>query len=152
MTAFSNRTPTVALAAIAALTTLGMTGCGTLPKDLDVSREKPSAAGIYRVALLPPAQAPAINQMHSWKVKLATADGTLVHGARFAVDGGMPQHGHGLPTRPRVTRELADGTYQRDGMKFSMTGWWEVKLAIDAPPGADKVTFNTVVATPPVRQ
>jgi hypothetical protein len=143
---------TLALVASVALTTLVMTGCGTPPKDLDVSLEKQSAAGVYRVALLPPAQAPAINQLHSWRVKLATRDGAPVHGARFAVDGGMPQHGHGLPTQPRVTRELADGTYQLEGMKFSMTGWWEVKLAIDGPQGEDKVTFNTVVESPKVRQ
>jgi hypothetical protein len=129
-----------------------MTACGTMPEDLDVSLDKQSAAGVYRVALLPPAQMPAINQMHSWKVKLVTPDGTPVHGAKFAVDGGMPQHGHGFPTQPRVTSELADGTYQLDGMKFSMTGWWEVKLAIDGPQGADKVTFNTVVESPKVRQ
>jgi hypothetical protein len=148
------RTMAVALAfgALAVLTTFGLTGCMSAPKDLNVSLEKQSAAGVYRVALLPPAQPPAINQMHSWKVKLATPDGTPVHGARFVVDGGMPQHGHGLPTQPRVTRELADGTYQLDGMKFSMTGWWEVKLAIDGPQGADKVTFNTVVEGPKVRQ
>jgi hypothetical protein len=24
----------------------------------------------------------------------------------------MPQHGHGLPTRPRVTRHLGDGMYE----------------------------------------
>jgi hypothetical protein len=64
----------------------------------------------------------------------------------------MPQHGHGLPTQPRVTRELGDGTYQLDGMKFSMTGWWEIKLAIQGPQGADKVTFNTLVNDPQVRQ
>ena len=75
-----------------------------------------------------------------------------VHGATFAVDGGMPQHGHGLPTQPRVTRELADGTCQLDGMKLSMTGWWEVKLAIVGPQGADKVTFNTIVFNPPAGQ
>ena len=62
----------------------------------------------------------------------------------------MPQHGHGLPTRPQVTRELADGTYLLEGMKFSMTGWWEIKLAIQSTEGSDKVTFNTVVATPAV--
>jgi hypothetical protein len=142
---------TAALAALAAFAAFAM-GCSTPPKDLDLSLDKPSAAGMYRVALVPPAQAPAINQLHSWKVKLATPDGAPVHGARFAVDGGMPQHGHGLPTQPRVTRELADGTYQLDGMKFSMTGWWEVKLDIQGPQGPDKITFNTVVQTPPVRQ
>lgn len=148
---FRRVSATFALAVVAALSMLGLGGCSTPPTDLDVSLEKPSAAGVYRVALVPPAQAPAINQMHSWRVKLAAADGTPVHGAKFAVDGGMPQHGHGLPTQPRVTRELADGTYQLDGMKFSMTGWWEVKLAIDGPQGADKVTFNTVVNNPSVR-
>ena len=145
------RPAAAALAALAAFAVFAI-GCGTPPKDLDVALDKPSAAGIYRVALVPPAQPPAINQLHSWKVTLATPDGSPVRGARFAVDGGMPQHGHGLPTQPRVTRELADGTYQLDGMKFSMTGWWEVKLAIQGPQGADKVTFNTVVQTPPVRQ
>jgi hypothetical protein len=123
--------------------------CST-PANLDLSLAKPTATGLYQVRLQPPLQAPAINQMHSWQVTLATADGTPVSGARFAVDGGMPQHGHGLPTQPRVTRELADGTYQLDGVRFSMTGWWEVKLAIDGPAGTDKVTFNTIVQ-PPVR-
>jgi hypothetical protein len=127
-------------------------GCATPPTDLDLSLQKNSAAGVYRVALVPPAQAPAINQMHSWKVKLATPDGAPVRGARFAVDGGMPQHGHGLPTQPRVTREVEDGTYMLDGMKFSMTGWWELKLGIQGPQGADKVTFTTVVNNASVRQ
>ncbi|MDP3271304.1 FixH family protein, partial [Limnobacter sp.] len=96
-------------------------GCST-PADLDLSLAKNSAAGAYRVALVPPSPAPAINQMHGWKVKLETPDGAPVQGARFRVDGGMPQHGHGLPTQPRVTRELDAGVYALDGMKFSMTG------------------------------
>ena len=141
--------PIAFAAAVAAA--LALTGCGTPPTDLDLSLDRPSTAGVYRVALVPPAQPPAINQLHSWKVKLATADGTPVHGASFAVGGGMPQHGHGLPTQPRVTRELPDGTYQLDGMKFSMTGWWELKLDIHAPQGQDKVTFNTVVGSASVR-
>jgi hypothetical protein len=134
------------LAALAALAA----GCST-PANLDLSLEKSTGAGLYRVAMQPPSKAPAINQMHSWRVTLATADGKPVSGATFAIDGGMPQHGHGLPTRPRVTRELGNGTYELDGMKFSMTGWWEVKLAIDGPVGTDKVTFNTIVGAPQVR-
>ena len=124
-----------------------LAACGT-PPDLDLSLAKKSAAGLYPVGLVPPTQPPAINQIHSWKVKLATPEGKPVQGATFAVDGGMPQHGHGLPTQPRVTRELEAGTYQIDGMKFSMTGWWELKLAIQGPQGADKVTFNTLVERP----
>ncbi|WP_454743426.1 hypothetical protein [Cupriavidus necator] len=33
-------------------------------------------------------------------------------------------------------------------MKFSMPGWWEIKLKIDAASGTDEVTFNTIVAFP----
>ena len=129
-----------------------LAACSTPPANLDLALDKSSSAGLYRVALVPPAQAPAINQMHTWTVKLATPAGAPVHGARLAVAGGMPQHGHGFPTQPRVTRELEDGTYLLEGMKFSMTGWWEVKLAIKAPQGADQVTFNTLVGTPAAHQ
>jgi len=138
--------------AVAVAAALALTACGTAPADLDLSLDRPSSAGVYRVALVPPAQPPAINQLHSWTVRLAGADGAPVHGASFAVDGGMPQHGHGLPTRPRVTGEVGDGVYRLDGMKFSMTGWWEVELAIQGPLGSDRVTFNTMVNQPTVQR
>jgi hypothetical protein len=54
----------------------------------------------------------------------------------------MPQHGHGLPTKPVVTRTLGDGTYVVDGMKFNMGGWWIVTVGIDGESGRDVVTFN----------
>lgn len=129
---------------LAALATVA--GCMSAPKDLDLSLSRPSVAGKYVVTLQPPVQPAAINQLHAWQVKLNTPVGVPVTQARIQVDGGMPQHGHGLPTRPQVTRELSDGSYLIEGMKFSMTGWWEIKLAIDGPEGADRVTFNTVVA------
>ncbi len=122
-----------------------LAGCSSPPRDLDLSLDKASADGRYQVALLPPEQAPAINQLHSWKVRLSTPAGAPVHGARFTVAGGMPQHGHGFPTQPRIQRELADGTYLLEGMKFSMPGWWEVKLTIAGAQGSDRVTFHTVV-------
>lgn len=57
-----------------------------------------------------------------------------------------------MPTQPRVTCEFEDGTYALDGMKFSMTtGWWELKLTVQGPQGADKVTFNTIMNNPAVR-
>ena len=98
------------------------------------------------VSLVPPATPPAVNQMHSWLVKLSDSTGMPVSGATMTVGGGMPQHGHGLPTKPRVTRETESGTYVIEGMKFSMTGWWNINLDIQSPAGHDKVTFNTVVA------
>ena len=133
--------PLLSLAALAATT-----GCMSAPKDLDLALTRWSIDRKYVVTLQPPAKPAAINQLHAWQVKLSTPSGAPVAHAHIQVDGGMPQHGHGLPTQPQVTRELPDGGYVIEGMKFSMTGWWEIKLAIDGPAGADRVTFNTVVA------
>ncbi len=130
------------------LALLAAAGCSTAPPDLDLSLTHPSIDRKFVVALQPPATPPAVNQMHSWQIKLSSPSGAPIRHAHISVDGGMPQHGHGLPTRPQVTQELSDGTYLLEGMKFSMTGWWEIKLAIQSAEGADKVTFNTVVATP----
>ena len=55
----------------------------------------------------------------------------------------MPQHGHGLPTKPRVTRALGHGDHLVEGMKFNMGGWWVVKFHVaSATAGADSVVFN----------
>ena len=121
-------------------------GCGTPPTDLDLSLKHATSQGKYVVTLQPPAAPPAINQMHAWGIVVSTPAGPPVSGARIAVDGGMPQHGHGLPTRPLVRPAGGDGTYLLEGMKFSMTGWWEIKLAIQTPTGTDSVTFNTLVS------
>jgi hypothetical protein len=75
-------------------------------------------------------------------VNVVDASGNSVDEATIAIDGGMPQHGHGLPTRPRVTKALGNGTYQIDGVRFSMGGWWEFRLAITTAAGTDTVTFN----------
>ena len=120
-------------------------GCMSAPKDLDLALTRPTVDTKYLVTLQPPSRPAAINQLHAWQVKVTSPAGVPVANARIRVDGGMPQHGHGLPTRPQVTRELPDGGYLIEGMKFSMTGWWEIKLAIDTAEGADKVTFNAVV-------
>lgn len=134
--------------ALISLAALSLAGCATPPADLDLSLLKASSGGAYQVALVPPPAAPAINQIHSWTVKVSDTTGKPVHDAVFTVGGGMPQHGHGLPTKPRVSTEVESGSYRIDGMKFSMPGWWEIKLDIRGAQGADTVTFNTLVASP----
>ena len=137
------------LSAVSAVLTVLLTAaCAAPPADLNLDLTQATAEKKFVVTLQPPATPAAINQIHSWKIKVASPAGAPIAHARIAVDGGMPQHGHGLPTRPQVTPDLVDGTYLLEGMKFSMTGWWEIKLAIQSAEGADKVTFNTVVATP----
>jgi len=128
---------------------LQLGACMTPPQNLDLSLSKPTVQDKYRVTLQPMVAAIAINQLHAWQVQVTSPSGEPVLHARIAVDGGMPQHGHGLPTQPAVTQELGGGRYLMEGMKFSMTGWWEIKLKLDsAERGADAVTFNKVIALP----
>ena len=100
-----------------------------------------SANRTYK-ATLQPAQPLRLRQLQTLQVRISDANGRPVEGARISVDGGMPEHGHGLPTQPLVRRSLGDGVYEIEGLRFSMGGWWELKLAIDSAAGSDRVTFN----------
>jgi hypothetical protein len=102
---------------------------------------RPSVGGRY-VATLEPAKPLRPRQMQTVRITVRDAEGRAIDEAQISIDGGMPQHGHGLPTRPRVTRNLGDGIYEIEGVRFNMGGWWEFKLAIAGARGADTVTFN----------
>lgn len=148
---------TTALRALLVLTLLAVTpalqGCshalmmvrGTVPPRPAASEfgsgPRASASGHY-VAVLEPAQPLKPRQMLTVQVVVRDAEGRGIDDAQIAIDGGMPQHGHGLPTRPRVTRALGDGRYEIEGVRFNMGGWWEFRLAITGARGADTVTFN----------
>lgn len=126
-----------------------LSACMTPPQNLDLSLSKPTAQNKYRVTIQPMVAAIPLNQLHAWQVEVRSPAGEPVLHARIDVDGGMPQHGHGLPTQPAVTQELGGGRYLMEGVKFSMTGWWEIKLKLDsAERGGDAVTFNKIVALP----
>ncbi|HEX4859208.1 MAG TPA: FixH family protein, partial [Usitatibacteraceae bacterium] len=114
-----------------------LAGCAAAPSSapaarLDLALEKPSRDGKFRVALVPPRDGPAVNRIDSWSIRLMTPAGEPIRNGLVYLNGGMPEHGHGLPTRPRTYGEVAPGLYQVDGVKLSMTGWWEMLVAIQA--------------------
>lgn len=134
------------LATLAALTSAAyLSACGSPPKDLDLTLQHASTQGHFVVGLTPPPSGPVIDQIQTWQLRLTTPDGTPVPQARILFDGGMPQHGHGFPTKPRVTRELGPGVYALEGVKFSMSGWWDMRLGIQAGGRADTAVFNVVL-------
>ena len=73
-----------------------------VPSDLDLSTTRHSNQGVYQVSYTPRRGPIVINQIHAWTIHVATPDGQPVTDAVITVDGDMPQHGHGLPTRPQV--------------------------------------------------
>lgn len=82
-----------------------------------------------------------LNSIHTWMLHVDTLDGSPVENATITVSGGMPAHRHGLPTQPMVT-EIGQGDYLVEGMKFSMTGLWEMWFDIRAGDLNDKVKFE----------
>ena len=128
----------------------GVSACGHLAAMMGVQRPaaeqfgfgpRPSANRLY-AATLEPREPLRLRRLQTVPVRITDAQGLPVEGARIAVDGGMPEHLHGLPTQPKVGRSLGNGVYEIDGVRFSMGGWWELKLAIESPAGVDNVTFN----------
>ena len=133
-----------------AAASLGLAACAmtALPDKLDLRTTRVTADGQFQVSIHPLVRNVPVNQIHAWEIDVKSATGTPVSGAKIDFDGGMPQHMHGYPTQPRVTAELGNGRYRLDGVKFSMTGWWEMKLKIQAGERKDQVTFNTIVTDP----
>jgi hypothetical protein len=133
---------TIALLTAVALT---LASCGTGAARPAASEfglgPRASAEGLY-IATLQPGTSLQPRKMQTIEVSIKDAAGKPVDGASITVDGGMPEHGHGLPTQPRVTRSLGDGGYEIGGVRFNMGGWWELKLAIETASGTDTVTFN----------
>ena len=84
----------------------------------------------------------AINQMHSWILHIEDEDGLEIEGAIVDVAGGMPEHDHGLPTKPRVTEELGGGDYRLEGMRFHMKGYWEIVVSVTTDAGQFDVTIS----------
>jgi hypothetical protein len=144
---------TAFVAALAVVAAVAVTGCGHVmmmmhgnnvarPSATEFGTGPRASASRQFNATLQPDQPLRPRRMHTVRVAITDAAGVPVDDATIQIDGGMPQHGHGLPTRPRVTRALGNGLYEIEGVRFNMGGWWEFKLAINAVSGSDVVTFN----------
>jgi hypothetical protein len=120
-------------------------GAKGVPEGLDYGTERLSEQGAYRVSYKSqPARVP-VNLMHSWTLHVETPAGQPVTDAAVDVGGDMPQHGHGLPTRPRVTRNLGNGDYLVEGMKFQMGGWWVMEFTVASSGRSDIAKFNLML-------
>jgi hypothetical protein len=115
----------------------------TAPDSTESTRVTRNA--LFVVSYEPIAEALAINSIHQWLIHVATEDGEAVTDAQISVVGGMPVHDHGLPTLPQMTKNLGDGTYLVEGMKFHMAGWWQITVSIDRGDVSDIVVFDLVI-------
>ena len=94
-------------------------------------RRKPTTR-LFVASFVPERGVVRQGELESWLLTLKTKTGASVERAAIAISGGMPQHNHGLPTSPQVTDYLGDGRYRIEGVKFTMSGWWQLRFAISA--------------------
>lgn len=129
---------------------LGTTGCdgGTAPTTGSVVGDRLSRDGLYRIGISPESGTARVGPVHAWIVRVVSAGGAPVPLVRLAFDGGMPQHGHGLPTRPRVARSLGGGRFRVEGVRFHMSGDWQIRIEVAGPDGGDVATFEVRVDPP----
>ena len=112
-----------------------------VPADLDLARERLSEKHLFKARLDADGPIP-VGTMTSVTVRLETPAGKPIEKAVLSISGGMPQHGHGLPTKPRATAELSPGRYRIDGVRFSMSGWWTFSVSTHIGATEDTATFN----------
>jgi hypothetical protein len=84
-----------------------------------------SNAGTYRVTWQSDPDPVPLNATFALEVEVADAAGGDVSALELAADAAMPDHGHGMNTKPRVTR-LGPGRFKVEGMLFHMPGYWEL--------------------------
>lgn len=127
---------------VAILALVALPACVGPGPEADASTTRISRAGLFEVSYTSTVTPVPKRALHSWTLQVHTRDGHPVTDARIRVEGGMPQHGHGLPTAPVVRAGPGDGLYVLEGMKFNMGGYWVVDLVITSPEGNDDVRFE----------
>ncbi|HKQ71099.1 MAG TPA: FixH family protein [Polyangiaceae bacterium] len=91
---------------------------------------KTSRRGHYRVGLAPLSGPVEVGLTQSWVLWIHDPNDAPLARCKIKFDGWMPEHGHGLPTEPRVTQERSDGAYVVEGVRLSMPGFWELKVDV----------------------
>jgi cytochrome c peroxidase len=105
-----------------------------------------SVKGRYLVSIRPPSSPVRVNEWQEWVIHVARRDRAPLALRQVALDGGMPAHGHGLPTAPTVSASGAPGAFTASGVRFHMAGRWEVRVLVADREGADAATFPIDVA------
>jgi hypothetical protein len=137
-------------------------GCGSGSEVTSSSREAPPSSleparttsrpleavsdlGHYRVAIRPAALPIPLHQMHDWIVRIEPLEESSEIPTAVQFDGGMPSHGHGFVTQPRVTQNLGHGEFRVEGVKFHMPGVWELRVIVTSRSATDRVSLAMTI-------
>jgi len=106
--------------------------------------------GAYRITIKPQIPGVPVAKLHNWIVHVETDAGEVFIPKQLVMMAGMPLHGHGQPSEPRVTKYLENGNFLVAGLNFSMTGLWHLVVNITGPAGPDRVLFEMNLRNAPI--
>lgn len=124
------------------VTTKGLCKAEDNNSDSDGTMTRMSGSDRFCVSMRSNVYPVPLSQIHSWVLHLETPEGVAIDDAQIGVYGDMPAHRHGLPTKPKVTKNRGGGDYLIEGVKFTMPGRWQLILIITADGKRDKAKFN----------
>lgn len=99
-------------------------------------------SGAYRVRLRPQNPPVEIGKRQLWVANITDASGADFTPNALHFDGGMPGHGHGLPSAPEFTRHLGGSDYLLEGLALNMPGDWRFVVTVGGPAGVDNAVFD----------
>lgn len=105
----------------------------TVADDCSEGCEAVSRDGHFQVTARPVPEKPPLREYHDWIVEVKDDNGDPADLAGLTVSGGMPGHGHGLPSQPKVHEHLGDGRYRISGFLFNMHGEWTLSFHLAGP-------------------
>jgi hypothetical protein len=126
-------------AAMMVAASLALVGCSTEVPDAVVAEVNTQKTKSYEVVLtMTPAMVP-VNEHFVVEARIRALDGGDVPDS-VQIDADMPSHGHGMNTKPRLTR-LGDGKWRAEGMLFHMPGEWELYVYVGLDKAMERAAF-----------
>lgn len=129
---------------LALFTAFTLSGCAAESASLHWQASQASTKNLYQ-ANMDCETMPEAGPFQDCTISFTDLSGNAINPEQTLIDGGMPLHGHGLPTAPVLTALDKAGTYRIDGLKYNMPGAWLLGFKIKAAQGEDKIIFDFVV-------
>lgn len=115
------------------------------PENLDTSTVVATRYGTLQASYEIEFLKVPLNRVHVWRLSLKDKHNQPVTGADIVLAADMPEHLHGMTTKPLAKETDTPGLYLVRGINFHMPGYWEVTLDVSGAGSRHLLRFNLIV-------
>lgn len=126
------------------IASIALTGCNAESAPLQWQKSMAGKENRYH-AVLNCAAKPQAGSFQECQVTFTTLTNKAATLNSAQLEGGMPGHGHGLPTSPVLIQQDKPGTYRIDGLKYNMPGHWLLGFQVNGELGNDRIIFELMI-------